>query len=727
MKQKTTKRNLMFGLTLTLFATGMSAQTFTRDEITYSIVSRDKKTCRIESVTAAVPATLVISDSVKFGTSNYGVIGIGEKAFDLATGLTTLTLPSTLQYIENGAFFKPTKLKTINSLAVTPPDIESSPFATTILSNVTLNVPDGTWLDYCMSWRRFCRIYEIGAGKDYTIDGVKYRTLSLKDKYVGITGNNPKYSGDINVPAEVEIEGSKYKVVEVGCYAFDGCTALNSVVLPETILGINDYAFRKSTIKALDLPADLRFIHQGAFNAAPELESIVIPSKITRIENIIFQNAPKLKTVTIPSSVTFLGPSTFAGCTGLTDVIGGENLTFISSGCFNGATSLTGFKFSENVDSIETKAFYGTGINFTEIPKKIRVLPSYAFQQCYNLKNVVMGDQVVEIGSNVFSECKSLEKIRMSNNIRKMSTNCFLKDSLLSEVIWEKIPMTTFPSYTFSGCVSLKSFVLPEGIQIIGNGAFQGCQSMTEIKLPSTLTGIAINGFYNSGLTEVEVPEGVTQMGVRVFAMCANLKKAVLPNSIKEISQSTFASCPSLTEVTFGKDVTAFMPQVFQDCTGLKTIKLPAKLATIGKQCFYNCAALEEIVIPDSVNKIDAKCFTGCEALKNVISLPMVPPVIVDDTFDQTTYDTATLNVPEGTFDAYHAATGWKLFKKGQTEVEEVEVGTAEEIYGAVGEIIAPEGAEVYNMQGIKTGMKNLVPGMYIVRTAENIRKVLVK
>ena len=105
----------------------------------------------------------------------------------------------------------------------------------------------------------------------------------------------------------------------------------------------------------------------------------------------------------------------------------------------------------------------------------------------------------------------------------------------------------------------------------------------------------------------------------------------------------------------------------------------------------------------------------------------MVPPVIVDDTFDQTTYDTATLNVPEGTFDAYHAATGWKLFKKGQTEVEEVEVGTAEEIYGAVGEIIAPEGAEVYNMQGIKTGMKNLVPGMYIVCTAENIRKVLVK
>ncbi len=212
------------------------------------------------------------------------------------------SLPSaTLRDIQYGAFFNTTKLRTINAKSPVAPDIEASPFATTVLSASTLYCPEGTWFDYQYHWRRFQRVYEYGCGNSVVVGSLKYIVLSNKDRLVSLTGN--KYTGDVVIPESVTIDGNSYSVAEIGCFAFDGNTAITSVSIPATVKVINNYAFRKSALPSLSLPAGLRMLKEGCFQYAP-IPSVQIPPRIVRIENLVFDNCAKLTVAELNDSVT---------------------------------------------------------------------------------------------------------------------------------------------------------------------------------------------------------------------------------------------------------------------------------------------------------------------------------------------------------------------------------------------------------------------------------------
>lgn len=728
MKQLDSFRIAAVGLTMALCATGMSAQQFTREEITYSLVSRDDKTCEIVSVSADCPATLVIPDSIQFGGINYGVIGIGQNAFDLAVNLATLTFPTHLKYIESAAFFKTTKLRNITCLSTTPPDITSSPFATTIYTNGTLTVPAGCWLPYCLDWRRFHRIIEPGS-KEVIIDGKKYRLFSPTSGYAAILGNGYKDT-EFVIPEKIEYDGKEFTIVEIGSYAFDACADLASVTIPKTVVGLNDYCFRKcNSLKSITLPDSLLFIHQGAFNNNTAIESIVIPEKVDRLENVVFQNATALKTIKVPDAVYYIGSSCLAGATALTDFIGGKNLVEIMSAAFNGASSLTGFTFSDKVYQIENMAFKGTGITFTEFPKNVTILNSSTFYGCYNLKNVVVGDQVTTIGANAFTDCAALETIQIPDSLSALGNNVFGGCNNLKKVNIPTKGLKSLANYLFDKCYGLVEMEVPEGYVTLSNAVFQNCTGLKKVKLPSTLTGIAINNFYNcSSLEEINIPDSVKAIGYRVFTGCASLKSIKLPDGVVELGTGLFANCKELTNVEISPKLIGIYNQAFQNCKKLEHFNMPPTVKEIKNLAFDSCVNLKEIVIPDSCTTIGTKAFKGCLSLTSVIAQPNTPPTIVDDTFDTVVYENATLSVPEGTLEAYREATGWKLFKKGQVGVEEISIDAEEaDIRGGYGEIIAPEGALIYTLQGVSAPKTGLTPGLYIVRAADKVKKVIVK
>jgi len=143
---------------------------------------------------------------------------------------------------------------------------------------------------------------------------------------------------------------------------------------------------------------------------------------------------------------------------------------------------------------------------------------------------------------------------------------------------------------------SLRSVVINEGVNSIGNNAFYGCSRIEAVKLPESLVSI----------------------GSGAFKECQKLRDIVVPNNVKTVRFDAFAHCYSLRSCVFLGDVSVLDRYVFARCSSLKSVTLPSSLLMIGEYCFLYCRSLEEITIPEGVTLIREYAFKGCEALKHV-------------------------------------------------------------------------------------------------------------
>lgn len=744
-------KKYLIALMVQMGAATMSAQQFESDGCQYTVLSAAERTVQFTAPPATNPTELVMPASVEYNGTQYTVVSIGANSFATNTNLATLSLPATLRDIQNGAFFKTTKLKQIYTAATTPPDIEASPFASAIYTNATLHVPEGTWLAYQTSWRRFYKIEEPGAWTE-TIDGISYQVVSPTSHLAAVTSTSPKYSGDIVIPSTITSRDMKCKVAIIGGYAFDGCSALTSVQLPDSLLAIVNCAFRKCTrLKRVDMPASVRVLSEGAFNACDSLVTVTFPMALKRIENIVFQNCKQLREITLPDSLEYIGPSSFATCSSLVAVHGGSRIRELMSGAFNNCTSLTEFAMPAAIEFIGVTALANIKVNFpAPFPASLRQIDGQAFKGNTALKHVVIPENCKQLGgASLFTGCTSLETVVLPKTV---STNPATWSSMFSgctSLKSAKLPdfMTTIPMNFFTGCASLTDIDIPEGVITLGNYSFKGTTSLRKIKFPTTLTGIALGAFQGSGLDSVTLPSTVVNLGNQVFYTCPNLKsikiegpvtelgsyfagkcpeldEIILPNTITTIGRQVFANNPKLKSVWLPNSVTKLYKETFMNCTALDTITLPEGVSNVPEAMFKNCSVLRAITFRSHIDTISATAFAGCTSLTNVYAHRTVPPVLDPSAFDDATYAGATLHAR--TPDAYRAADGWSKFSNVTTGVEVLNETDEPKIIVAPGTITVPEGASVYNMQGMRVKPESLPRGIYIVRSRTHTVKVAV-
>lgn len=148
--------------------------------------------------------------------------------------------------------------------------------------------------------------------------------------------------------------------------------------------------------------------------------------------------------------------------------------------------------------------------------------------------------------------------------------------------------------------------IISEDVTEIEAGAFDGCDSLTSIEIPSSVTIIGDQAFVNcTSLTSVIIPESVTEIGDNAFECCTSLTSIVIPESVTELGCGVFACCESL-----------------------KSIVIKGKINAIRDALFSNCSALESITLPEGICRIavdewsdDGTAFDGCKSLK-VINVP---------------------------------------------------------------------------------------------------------
>lgn len=171
----------------------------------------------------------------------------------------------------------------------------------------------------------------------------------------------------------------------------------------------------------------------------------------------------------------------------------------------------------------------------------------------------------------------------------------------------------------FANCEHLKSIVLPNCLETLGDYAFWNCYNLESVALPEGLTTIGNYVFVSCvNLKTLTIPDSVISFGSMIFYACKSLTEFIIPKGMTEIPDSAFEYCTSLNSIVIPDYVTAIRGSAFDGCTSLKSVSIADSVKTIGYAAFRNCLSLVRITIPETVTKIGSNCFSGCTNLTSI-------------------------------------------------------------------------------------------------------------
>ena len=246
------------------------------------------------------------------------------------------------------------------------------------------------------------------AQETFEQDGVKYSVVDdgTGRKCVKVAGSS-KEVNNVVIPRSVR----NYEVIAIGAYAFQDCSGLTSVTIPEGVTSMDYGAFWGcSGLTSVTILEGVTSIGEKAFAYCSGLTSVTIPESVTSIGDGAFVGCSSLTSLAIPNSVTTIGEQAFAYCSGLTSVTIPEDVTSIGSSAFERCSSLTSVSISGNVTSIGENAFKGSSsLTSFSIPKSVTTIGKAAFKDCAALQSIQIHPERIEsIGNKAFWGCSSL-------------------------------------------------------------------------------------------------------------------------------------------------------------------------------------------------------------------------------------------------------------------------------------------------------------------------------
>lgn len=522
-------------------------------------------------------------------------------------------------------------------------------------------------------------------------------------------------------------------VKTIGMAAFEYCSSLADIVLPEGVTTIARSAFWGcSSLSRIDLPEGVTTIGHSAFYGCEKLSSVKLPNSLTTIEGFAFSGCNGL-TITIPDNVESMSMLTFSDCTGLDITIPGRFLTKIENPIGSNCKDVR-VTIAEGTTVIEEYAFQKRpGIVSVTIPESVTSIGHAAFWQCSGLTDIIIPSSVTEIGDDAFSKCTNLTNVTLPDGLTFIGEGVFnLCKGLVSVVIPNSVKSIEYEA--FNGCSALKSIVLPEGMTLIKKWTFADCSSLVDVTLPSTMTTLEYGAFENctslrsvtipnsvntvdapfygcsslsdikvpdylyetsifsgTGITDITVPEGTTVVGS--FADCTKLASITFPEGIKALTD--FSGCSSLRAIDIPDGVSVIGSALFRGCVNLTKVTIPNSVVSLEWFAFSDCSSLTRITIPNHIATISSGAFSGCSLLTNVTlgsgvasiediafhnapirqlrCYAVVPPKlhgVVDGSFSADLVKGATLYVPAGTGMAY-SESDWKIYFENIVEMEE--------------------------------------------------------
>ena len=453
-----------------------------------------------------------------------------------------------------------------------------------------------------------------------------------------------------------------------------------------------------------DIKTGTKTIAEEAFRLCENLFSITIPYSVTSIGDSAFEKCDSLSAVNIPGGVTYIGRNAFSNCESLSSVqIHGDIETMgdeAFAGCdelttviINGETNIGDYAFADCV-SLKT----------LQLNDGVKTIGDYSFGWCENIDSLLIPDSLTSIGDYAFICCYSIRWVQMGKGVKSIGEGALAEENIESVYIsdleaWLDIsfedensnPLCDANLYLDGELV--KDLVIPDGVKKIGDYAFLSCESIETVTIPDSVTSIGkeaflwcynLNGVYiedlsawckidfadeyanplegaqhlyldNELLTEVVIPEDVTQIGDYTFNNCYHIESITIHENVTSIGKTVLdfglygltsinvdknnKYYSSVDGILFNKDkttlirypmgkweyeykipdsVTKIGEHAFDNCYCLERVEISGSVKNIGDSAFNNCYWLTSLKIAEGVENIGAEAFFGCYRLSAV-------------------------------------------------------------------------------------------------------------
>lgn len=401
---------------------------------------------------------------------------------------------------------------------------------------------------------------------------------------IKVSADNKNYASDGNCLLKKDENGNKGNTVIMGCRGSE---------IPSYVTVIGEYAFELMSVDALKIPKNIQRIGTGAFIGA------------VFSENIVFESGSQLQAI-----------GDYAFCTYAYYM---RNVV-LDLGALNNLKSIGEYAFDLGNNSVDG---LNNGITSVILPKNLTSIGKYAFGP--NLESIQ-----VATGNDTFT----------------VADNCLIKDSTVvlgtsNSVIPAKVngkKITTIGDYAFS-YKTLSNLVIPDGIETIGNGAFEKCQGITTLNLPKSVKNLGANAFSGTDIARATIPTTVVSIGEKAFAELKNLEYVEFEiesdnggYGLQSIAQNAFerSYAPKTLTAPMGilskiKDCFSFVETInvignddipAQAFSGwvpqrTKAINIGEGVRKIGDMAFVDCQ-MTSFVLPASVTEIGVGILTYC-------------------------------------------------------------------------------------------------------------------
>ena len=336
------------------------------------------------------------------------------------------------------------------------------------------------------------------------------------------------------------------------------------------------------------------------------LTCLVIEEGVTSVSSDAFLWFRYIESIWLPETMTSLGYRCFELCESLKEIYLPESITEMDSGVFDDCSSLTKINIPKNMTYIPDRFVNGSAISEIDIPDSVTMIGSEAFKGCVNLTHVDLPDGLTVLCAGAFEACTGITSIEIPSGITILNTDTFSETGLTEVIIPDTV--TELGQRVFKNCTALKSVVLPDHLTSLGDETFAGCTSLTEIDLPDSLERISWDGFSESGLTHIELPNSVTEIGARAFQDCKALESVVLSENLTRIRDTAFSGCEKLASIELPSSLEKIETSAFSG-TSLVSVVIPDSVNDLGYYVFEDCPNLEAVLIPDSVTTIGEDAF----------------------------------------------------------------------------------------------------------------------
>ena len=321
-------------------------------------------------------------------------------------------------------------------------------------------------------------------------------------------------------------------------------------------------------------------------------------------------------------------------------------------------------------NTIPTGMFFGcVSLIKVYLPNSATKMEGTIFKGCTAIENVYLPSSLNEIEDDPFSESKAL-KADIANLKRWNDIDMSKRRTIMSEAV----------TYTYKG-KEIKELTVPSGITKLSSN-YMLIKGITAVNVPGSVKEIGEQALASENLKKVTLGNGIEKIGNYAFRWCTQITSLQIPNTVKHLGEACFMHCTALEELKIPNSVESLGAYAFDECTSLKSLdlsstritelqtstfagctklkdlKLPNGLKNIGESALWKATGLKTLTIPASVTYIGDHAFLSCENMTELHMKSKTAPKYGGDKGSGLGFGGRKIDiyVPKGCKEAYNKA-----------------------------------------------------------------------